>query len=49
MVKLYLTFYLLALVYFSSSVQNAFQPTYYPQRFADMPNDEPESRKNGIG
>ncbi len=39
--------YLQTLVYFSSSVQNAFQLVYYPQRFADTPADEPSARRRG--
>ena len=31
--------FLQSLVYFSSSVQNAFQLDYYPERFADTPAD----------
>ncbi|MCP5081282.1 MAG: glutathione S-transferase family protein [Alphaproteobacteria bacterium] len=40
--------YLQTLVYFSSSVQNAFQLDYYPDRFADMPADEPGAQRRGI-
>ena len=40
--------YLQTLVYFSSSVQNAFQLNYYPDRFADTPGDEPSAQKRGI-
>ena len=40
--------YLQTLVYFSSSVQNAFQLNYYPDRFADTPEDEPSAQKRGI-
>ena len=40
--------YLQTLVYFSSSVQNAFQLDYYPDRFADTPNDEPGAQRRGI-
>tara|TARA_B100000676_G_scaffold131292_1_gene130344 strand:- start:728 stop:1366 length:639 start_codon:yes stop_codon:yes gene_type:complete len=40
--------YLQTLVYFSSSVQNAFQLNYYPGRFADTPEDEPSAQKRGI-
>jgi glutathione S-transferase len=35
-------------VYFSNSVQNAFQLNYYPDRFADTPADEPSAVKRGI-
>ena len=40
--------YLQTLVYFSSSVQNAFQLTYYPDRFADSPADEASARRRGV-
>lgn len=40
--------YLQTLVYFSSSVQNAFQLNYYPDRFADTSTDEPSAQKRGI-
>jgi len=40
--------FLQTLVYFSSSVQNAFQLDYYPQRFADTPADEPGAKRRGI-
>ena len=40
--------YLQTLVYFSNSVQNAFQLNYYPDRFADIPADEPSAQKRGI-
>ena len=40
--------YLQTLVYFSNSVQNAFQLNYYPDRFADTPADEPGAQKRGI-
>jgi len=40
--------YLQTLVYFASSVQNAFQLNYYPQRFADTPDDEPSAQRRGI-
>lgn len=40
--------YLQTLVYCSSSVQNAFQLDYYPDRFADMPAAEPSAQKRGI-
>lgn len=39
--------YLQTLVYFSSSVQNAFQLTYYPDRFADKPDDEASAERRG--
>jgi len=39
--------YLQTLVYFSSSVQNAFQLTYYPDRFADTVTDEPSAQRRG--
>ena len=39
--------YLQTLVYFSSSVQNAFQLNYYPDRFADTPGDEPSAMARG--
>ena len=39
--------YLQTLVYFSSSVQNAFQLNYYPDRFADTPADEPSAQSRG--
>ncbi len=39
--------YLQTLVYFSSSVQNAFQLNYYPERFADTPADEPSAQRRG--
>jgi len=40
--------YLQTLVYFSNSVQNAFQLFYYPDRFADTPADEPSAQRRGI-
>lgn len=40
--------YLQTLVYFSGSVQNAFQLFYYPDRFADTPDDEPSAQRRGI-
>ena len=40
--------FLQTLVYFSSSVQNAFQLNYYPDRFADLPGDEPSAQRRGI-
>lgn len=39
--------YLQTLTYFSNSVQNAFQLTYYPDRFADTPDDEPSAMRRG--
>ena len=39
--------YLQTLVYFSNSVQNAFQLTYYPDRFADTAADEPSAQRRG--
>ncbi len=39
--------YLQTLVYFSNSVQNAFQLNYYPDRFADTLADEPSARRRG--
>ncbi len=39
--------YLQTLVYFSNSVQNAFQLSYYPDRFADTPTDEPGAQRRG--
>ncbi len=41
--------YLQTLVYFSSSVQNAFQLNYYPDRFVDAPEDEPSAQRRGHG
>lgn len=40
--------FLQTLVYFSSSVQNAFQLYYYPDRFADTPAEEPSAKRRGI-
>ncbi|MEM9332006.1 MAG: glutathione S-transferase family protein [Pseudomonadota bacterium] len=40
--------FLQTLVYFSNSVQNAFQLTYYPDRFADTPADEPGAERRGV-
>ncbi len=40
--------YLQTLVYFSNSVQNAFQLNYYPDRFANTPEDEPSAQLRGI-
>lgn len=39
--------YLQTLVYFASSVQNAFQLSYYPDRFADSPAEEPSAQRRG--
>ncbi len=39
--------YLQTLVYFSSSVQTAFQLSYYPQRFSDTSEDEPGAQRRG--
>lgn len=39
--------FLQTLVYFSNSVQNAFQLTYYPDRFVDGPRDEPSAQQRG--
>lgn len=39
--------YLQTLVYFSNSVQNAFQLTYYPDRFANSAKDEAGAIKRG--
>ena len=40
--------FLQTLVYFSNSVQNAFQLDYYPDRFADTPAGEPSAQRRGI-
>lgn len=40
--------FLQTLVYFSSSVQNAFQLDYYPERFADTLADEPSAQRRGL-
>ncbi len=40
--------FLQTLVYFSNSVQNAFQLNYYPDRFSDTPADEPSAQRRGI-
>ena len=40
--------YLQTLVYFSNSVQNAFQLNYYPDRFANTPNEEISAQQRGI-
>lgn len=39
--------FLQTLVYFSNSVQNAFQLTYYPDRFVEAPLDEPSAQRRG--
>ena len=39
--------YLQTLVYFSNSIQNAFQLSYYPDRFADTPADEASAQRRG--
>lgn len=39
--------YLQTLVYFSNSIQNAFQLSYYPDRFVDSPADEPSAQRRG--
>lgn len=39
--------FLQTLVYCSNSVQNAFQLTYYPDRFADTPADEASAVRRG--
>ena len=39
--------YLQTLVYFSSSVQNAFQLSYYPDRFVATSDDEPSAQRRG--
>jgi len=39
--------FLQTLVYFSNSVQNAFQLTYYPERFADTAAEEPSAQRRG--
>jgi glutathione S-transferase len=40
--------YLQTLVYFSNSVQTAFQTSYYPDRFVDISADEASAQKRGI-
>ncbi|MEM7170938.1 MAG: glutathione S-transferase family protein [Pseudomonadota bacterium] len=40
--------FLQTLVYFSNSVQNAFQLDYYPDRFADIPADEASAQRRGL-
>ena len=39
--------FLQTLVYFSNSVQNAFQLTYYPERFANSPQGEHGAQQRG--
>jgi len=39
--------FLQTLVYFSNSIQNAYQLTYYPDRFADTPADAPSAERRG--
>ncbi|MEM7237109.1 MAG: glutathione S-transferase family protein [Pseudomonadota bacterium] len=39
--------FLQTLVYFTSSIQNAFQLDYYPDRFADTPATEPSAQHRG--
>ena len=39
--------FLQTLVYFSNSIQNAFQLTYYPDRFVDALDDEPSAQMRG--
>ena len=39
--------YLQTLFYFSNSIQNAFQLSYYPDRFADTPADEVSAQRRG--
>ncbi len=36
------------LVYFTSTVQNAFQMSYYPDRFADEPSEEPSVQARSV-
>ena len=40
--------YLQTLVYFSSTIQNAFQLGYYPDRFTDTPESELSAKRRGI-
>ncbi len=40
--------FLQSLVYFSHSVQNAFQLYFYPDRFADSPDGEPGAQRRGL-
>ena len=39
--------YLQTLVFFSTAIQNAYQLTYYPERFADTPEGEPGAQLRG--
>ena len=39
--------YLQTLIYFSNSVQNAFQLSYYPDRFVDSSKDEVSAQRRG--
>ena len=39
--------FLQTLVYFSNSVQNAFQLTYYPDRFAETPDGQLDAQERG--
>lgn len=39
--------YLQTLVYFSNTVQTGFQQNYYPERFADTPEDEAGAERRG--
>lgn len=40
--------FLQTLVYFSNTIQTAFQLSYYPERFADTAGDEPSAARRGI-
>lgn len=40
--------YLQTLVFFSNAIQTAFQQYYYPERFADTPDDAPGSQRRGV-
>jgi glutathione S-transferase len=40
--------FLQTMVYFSNTVQNAFQLDYYPDRFADTPSTEPSAQRRGL-
>jgi glutathione S-transferase len=40
--------YLQTLVYFSNTIQNAFQLGYYPDRFTDTPESELSAKRRGI-
>ena len=40
--------YLQTLVYFSNSVQTAFQTNYYPDRFVELSADEASAKRRGI-